>query len=349
MKKVLMLGNMMDKMSGHHIIDSLRGLSSKVAAVDTRRIVYELGFEHGQEIIINEISSISFKPDLIIVLKGLEMSDDTIDLIHEMYPEASLVNWFFDLRVRNEFIWDCKSYYNTIKKYDYYFCSIKGVADKLKQMGLNNALYLDQGCHPVYNGEIILNHFQTQKYGSDVSFIGSLGFMEIHKDRIPTLTKVANEGFRLKVWGNVLCSWKHISIVVKNRHTETKVINENFSKVVQSSLINLGLDAYPEVDCGWSARLFRVLCAGGLYLSTPTKGLSAFFNINKKGEAIKSSQHLVVFYDLDDLIDKLDFLLEHNDIRESIAKNGQKIVLDKHKISGRLTEMIEIIENDKRR
>jgi spore maturation protein CgeB len=57
-------------------------------------------------------------------------------------------------------------------------------------------------------------------------------------------------------------------------------------------------------------------------------------------------EEVIVFYDKDNLVALLDFLLEHNDIREKIAKNGQKAVLDKHTFQHRCLEMLEIIGGD---
>jgi len=94
-----------------------------------------------------------------------------------------------------------------------------------------------------------------------------------------------------------------------------------------------------------SARIYRVMCAGGLYLSTATKGIESLFNVNKEGEEITGDQELVVFYDENDLIKKLDFLLEHDDIRESIAKNGQKRVISEHTFKHRIIKMLKMIEN----
>jgi len=125
------------------------------------------------------------------------------------------------------------------------------------------------------------------------------------------------------------------------------VINERHSIVCQSSLINLGLDAMPELEGSMSARLYRVMCAGGLYLSTPTKGIEKLFKINKKGDKINEEQELVVFYDENDLIEKIDFLLENEKIRKQIAINGQKKVLSEHTFTDRIKKLIKLVEGKK--
>ena len=87
------------------------------------------------------------------------------------------------------------------------------------------------------------------------------------------------------------------------------------------------------------------MCAGGLYLTTYVKDLETMFKLNKSDELITVEQELVVYYDENDLINKLDFLLAHDDIRNSIAKNGQTIVKEKHTFECRLKDMLEVIKN----
>lgn len=69
------------------------------------------------------------------------------------------------------------------------------------------------------------------------------------------------------------------------------------------------------------------------------------FYTNQRDGPITDKQEIVVYHNGDDLIKKLDFLLEHDELREKIAKNGQKAVLAKHKFTDRLKEMLEVIKN----
>jgi spore maturation protein CgeB len=167
----------------------------------------------------------------------------------------------------------------------------------------------------------------------------------MHVNRISILKRIADEGFWLDIYGDVIVEWKKIPSVLKACHTQESAINEKHSMIVQSHLINLGIDQDPELSLSQSARMYRVMCAGGLYLTTYVKDLETMFKINAKDAPITANQELVVYYDTNDLVAKLDFLLAHDDIRKSIALNGQKIVVEKHKFSDRLKEMIEVIKN----
>lgn len=347
MTSILILGNMTDSQTGIYILKACKDISSNVSAIDIRRIIQEVEAHKTQKVILDEILELKYIPDIIIVMKGTELTINTLMEIRKLFPNATLVNWFFDKYLADKPIWETTSFFPALEQYDFFFCSLKGVSDKLNEIGFKNAYYIDEACDLDYHQEQYLNYYQEKKYGEDVSFVGTIGLAKQHANRIPLLSLIAKEGFRLKIWGEIACEMKYVPPNLRELHTKTAVINEYHSMVVQSSLVNLGIDQDPTLENGWSARLYRTLCAGGLYLSTPTKGLESMFNINKKGEQITGNEDLVVFYDENDLITKLDFLLERDDIRKSIALNGQKKVIEHHSFPVRMKEMMEAIKNAK--
>jgi len=342
-KKIMILGQMKDLQTGLYIVQSIEELGHEAGFVDIRSIIVEKGIKPGQQIILDEIDKLNFDADIIIVLKGLELSLPTLKSIKEKYKKAKFCNWFFDVKVSGVNIWENTAFYDAIKLYDYFFCSLKGVSDKLNEAGFENAYHLAEACYPELNKEVYMNNFQEGKYGEDIAFIGTIGLSFAHNNRVEYLNKIIKEGFNIKIWGSIAGEQKLIPIPIRENMKEGQFINESHSKICQSSLINLGIDQDPTLEYSWSARLYRIMCAGGLYLSTPTKGLEDYFKINKKGGEITKEQDLVVFYDENDLISKLDFLLEHNDIRESIRINGQKKVLSNHKFVDRINELIKLV------
>ena len=336
------MGQMKDLQTGIYIIQSIEELGYEAGYVDTRAIVEQSGVVDGQKIILEKLEELDFDPDIVMILKGLEMSYDTTKTIKEKFPKASFINWFFDVFLADKRIWENDKFFKTIELYDHFICSLKGVADTLRENGFNNAVYVAEACFPELHGEQYMNNFQVGKYGSDVAFIGSVGMVGIHKNRTEFLSKIATAGFDLKIWGDAVGEQKNIPMDVRRCMTNVQVINERHSQVCQSSLVNIGIDQDTTIDESWSARLYRVLCAGGLYLTTPTKGIYNHFKINAIDEEISPDQDLVVFYSDVDLIRKIDFLLEHDELRESIAKNGQKKVVDNHTFVHRIKEIIEV-------
>jgi len=340
--KILVLGNMGDMQSGLYIVRSLEDMKHDVQYIDTREIVTMRGIDEGQKEIKNTLKLVTIEPELIIILKGLEMTIDTIQYVKDTY-KCPVINWFFDAYIEGKKIWENDIYLEVLKKYDYFFCSLKGVADMLIDKGFTNVYYLPEGCFPELHKEQYMNNFQKKKYGQDITFCGTIG-LSMHQNRMTILKRIIEEGFWIDIYGDVAMDWKRVPSTIKNSHKKEIAINEKGSIVAQTSLINLGIDQDPELTLSQSARMYRVMCAGGLYLTTYVKDLETMFKINEKNKPITSDHELVVYYDENDLIDKLDFLLANDNIRESIAKNGQKVVMEKHTFIQRLNKMLEIIK-----
>lgn len=340
-KNVLILGNYRDMQTALYLLHSFKYFG-KTTVIDTRKITEDLGFERGQQVILKEVASCANEFDMFLVLKGGELSKETLLELKKDYPDKKLVNWFFDKYFRTKPIYDDKELFDYFRIYDKFFCSLKGVADKLKEAGLENVEYLPEACNPDFNKAIYMNNFQKKKYGADISFCGTVGLLPHHKSRISILDRVVQEGFEIKIYGN-LVNEKIIPPTIKERFTGIPAINEQHSMVCQSSLINLGIDQDPNLSLSQSARMFRVMCAGGLYLTTYVKDLETMFKINEKGKPITEDLELVVYYDEEDLIKTLDFLLSHDNIRKKIAENGKKVVYERHTFALRVNQMLEIV------
>jgi len=344
--KIIVLGYLGDLQTGTYVHNSLIDAGHESYFINMRQIIMNEGMEKGQQIILDELEDVYKEPDLVLVLKGLELKPETVKTIRDKYPKAIFANWFFDVYLADKPIWKQEEYFPVLRMYDFFFCSLKGVADKLQAHGFTNAFHLPEACYPKRNGPAYANSFQKKKYGEDISFCGSLGFTEQHKNRIDILKSVAKECYNFKVWGNIVGEENKIGVEILESHMFVEATNETHSVVAENSKINLGIDQDPTLEQSWSARLYRVLCAGGLYLTTETRGLNKVFKCYpNEGEFISDDQELVVFKGKDDLIKKIDYLLEHDDLRKKIAENGQKKVLAKHTFINRIEQMLEMINN----
>jgi spore maturation protein CgeB len=98
---------------------------------------------------------------------------------------------------------------------------------------------------------------------------------------------------------------------------EVKIINNAFghkhSEEVSRTKINLNFCT----DGGASDRVYKVLAAGGFLISNDWDGRSDMFEENKD---------LVIFTDIKDLNDKINYYLNNPGKREEIAKHGNRTV-----------------------
>jgi len=341
--KILMLANMSDLQTGPYIFTAFEKLGHDINYIDVRAIIRRKGYLEGQQTIIDNIAAIPEDPDVIMMLKGLELTPDTILKIKTAFPKTKLINWFFDVYFSGAPIWEEESSFPIIRLYDYFLCSLKGVAQKLQEKGFSNVHYVPEACSESFNAEVPVSLEHKRRYSCDITFIGSIGLVGIHKKRIEYLSRIIKEGGFLSIWGGVLGDSKNIPEPIKTRMKNAMIINKEHSLICQTSTINLGLDQDISLDESWSARLYRIMCSGGLYLSTPTKGLENHFRINEEHEEITIKQDLVVFYDEDDMVEKIEFLLDNPDIAERIGLNGQQTVLKAHTFKHRIKQIIKLI------
>ena len=104
-------------------------------------------------------------------------------------------------------------------------------------------------------------------------------------------------------------------------------------KVFRGSKINLNM-TIPNIKSGIPLRCYDVMGAGGFLLTNFQAEIPMFF---------ENEHDLVMYYSEDDLADKVDFYLKHDDIRNEIAKNGYEKVKAEHGYEARISKMLEMI------
>jgi spore maturation protein CgeB len=151
---------------------------------------------------------------------------------------------------------------------------------------LNEALKLNDKCYHV-----------TEGYDSTIESV-------LNND------KVLDVSFIGSVYGNraeILGSLK------SNVHVTQDAYDSKHSEVVSSSKINLNICT----SLGASDRVYKILAAGGFLLTDDWTG---------REEMFEDEKHLVIYHSIDDLNQKIDYYLANPDLRDKIAKEGNKEV-----------------------
>lgn len=104
-------------------------------------------------------------------------------------------------------------------------------------------------------------------------------------------------------------------------------------KVFHSSKINLNF-TIPNIKSGIPLRMWDVLGAGGFLMTNFQAEIPMYF---------EEGTDLVCFDDENDLMQKVDYYLTHEDERAQIAKNGYEKVKKYHNYRGRIEEMLRTI------
>ncbi len=104
-------------------------------------------------------------------------------------------------------------------------------------------------------------------------------------------------------------------------------------KVFHLSKINLNITSR-SIESGIPQRVWDIMAVGGFCLTNYQDEIADYFEVGKD---------LEVYHDLDELADKVDYYLKHEDRRIRIAMNGYKKVRKKHSYNDRLEDVIKYL------
>lgn len=106
---------------------------------------------------------------------------------------------------------------------------------------------------------------------------------------------------------------------------------EEMPKVFYLSKINLNI-TMRSIETGIPQRVFDIMGVGGFVMSNYQEELAEYF---------ESDKEIVLFHDVDELIEKVDYYLAHEEERIRIAINGYKKVRDCYNTVNAVKKMLE--------
>ncbi len=108
------------------------------------------------------------------------------------------------------------------------------------------------------------------------------------------------------------------------------------SKIYNKSRINLNITLH-SIETGACQRVFDVMGAGGFLISNYQKELTELF---------EEDNEIVLFRNEKELLEKINYYLNHEDERKLIAMRGQRKVLRMHDFSNGLERVLQCVESD---
>ena len=311
-----------DGTSNNYIINALHDLGHEVFFINHR-----INLKKAQELVPLFIEH--NKIDLFLCLHlnpGSTYNSDYIKTIQARYPRIKYVAWFFDTIMEYKSPPEHKTFVDIIKSYDYFFTQVKGHVYEFRNRGVN-AFFCPEG----FDKYIPMYKDSVKKY--DVSFVGQIGSSILHQEREALLEKVISVFDNTIIYGAVYGEGKSEELI--KHHAKQSTLNDvHLSRVISKSKINLGFMAWPDLENGWSARLYRTMGLGGFFLTRNSKGLGDCFEIGKE---------LDVYETDGECIEKIKYYLEHEEEREAIAKAGRERILKDYLFTHSLKRMMRVI------
>lgn len=216
-------------------------------------------------------------------------------------------NWFCDDH------WRFKAFSSNYAPHlSYVVTTDRSTVNKYKEIGVNNVILTQWGC----------NHFLYKKmdlpFKYDVSFVG-----QAHGVRSDIIKQIRDAGIKVETFGY---GWPR-----------GKVSTYEMIKIFNQSKINLNFSLSSDRSVNQiKGRDFEIPGCGGFMLTGDNQYLSDFF---------KADKEVISFTDQQQMIDKIQYYLSHDEEREGIRESGYKRVLKEHTYSQRFTKIFSIIHD----
>jgi spore maturation protein CgeB len=262
----------------------------------------------------------SYCPDLVLVCEGELLECITLKRIKEAVG-SKLAFWTFDDPQLIE------RHLNVACVFDACFTNSVVAMQTYEDVGVK-AYYLPWGCDPSIHTRLPYNKLQP-KYVSDVCFHGAFHPKRyIYLHYLHTLMP----DVRLGVWG---VGWNQLSqkdsLKRSWRGSITRLLE--LVKMYSGTKIALNIQRTETTLTTTTSRIWEATACGAMLLTERVAGIDLAF---------KPGQEVVCYENKRDLIEKVTFYLNNEDMRRKIALRGQIRCKKDHTVSNRLKKIIEM-------
>lgn len=252
------------------------------------------------------------RPDIVIILKGLFLSNSNIVRLKKYSKFLVVVNHddYFSFNRNNYSLRQLEA----LPVYDFIFVTRVVNINEVKRYNKNVDLLLfsyDSDIHSKHE----LSFEEIAKYKTDILFVGTF-----EKNRSELLEKlVKDSNFNLSIYGEQWHKLSKNSILRNYIKSYSGIWMIDMAKAIQVSTITLGFLRKENRD-EYTQRTFEIPACGGLFLGEETDFQKSILTENEEA-----------FYfdinNIDDLKNKINFILNNPIISQSVRINGHKKVV----------------------
>jgi len=269
--------------------------------------------------------ALDWKADLVLALAQTPLTPESLlELRREGIPSAM---WFVE-------DYHLFTYWKEMAVfYDYFFGIQKGdFESELSQVGQKRFHYLPAAACRYLHQPVTLTTEEQRHYGSDLSFVGAGYF-----NRVQSFRRLLDYDF--KIWGN---DWPEESpVFARVQDRARRVPPEEIVKIFSASKINLNLHSSPNhagVDPFGdfvNPRTFEIGACGAFQLVDERQYLPELFD---------TTSEIATFRSIEELLDKVNYFLAHEEQRRTMAERARERILREHTYEHRMKELIEVVE-----
>jgi len=266
-----------------------------------------------------------FRPDIVFVFKGSMVRRDTLMFFHDI--GALTFNFYPDVDLVSHSRRFCNDFLACVPHYDCVFTPKAYHLVPLARAGARRVEFLPYAYDPWCHFPADLRPDEAARFRSDVVFVG---IWEARRAAI--LEQLVGDGvnFSLAVWGD---RWNQLDVESPlRRYVKFRgVTGQSMGKVFAASRIALAFLTPPDLH---TARTFEIPAYGAFMLAERTSEHITFF---------KEGQEIACFGSVEELKEKIEYYLEHDDERRRIAAAGyRKVTQGGHSYIDRMKRVLGV-------
>lgn len=267
-----------------------------------------------------------FKPDIILHTKN----ELPAEVFQSLRQHAKVIHWYPD-----PVIPDWLPAY--VSASDVFFTMTEGLVEEFRKY--NPLTYwLSQAFEPSFFETEEITSQYLKIFGADVAFVGNLGSKSQYLYRRRSLERVIKEGYEFKWWGPKIPKKLSTIAMVMGRLGRTYggkfVWGTDFARVAQLSKIFLAFDSMPHLQKSMSARMYTAVGCGAFYMCRHVEGIE---------DVLVPDREIITFSSDDEMMDKIRYYYEREELRKEIALAGRGRILRDHTYEVRIRQMIALI------
>jgi spore maturation protein CgeB len=252
-------------------------------------------------------------PDLLLASKAMGVTIETVQQLCQLGVVTA--NWFPDDLQHFDWISRAVNVYTHFFSFDTYTVSL------LRNKSARNVYYLPLACDPALHRTVVLSDEERACYTCEVAFVGAP-----YPERAEALQALS--GFDLKIWG--YDGWRQTDL---SRFYQGIIDNgEPLVRLYNACRVAVNIH-WKSAAHGANYRTFEIAGSGAFQIADARADIPQLFEPDRE---------IVLFDGPDDLKEKVNYYLRHEDERRAIARAGQARAYRDHTIYQRMQQLLEI-------